>query len=709
MTESDLPSAGVKPTSGKKRQTPRLWFVDFPHTESIEDLESKNPLYKALQSRFDLQLDPANPEYLLCSTYGHRHYRYDCTKVLHVDENIFPDFRTYDWAFSYDPTKGRNFRLPAWAIKMGDPSSLLAPVEDLTGLLKRKEGVCAPVSPILANSLAGGVQRSRFIRALAAKMGTAAPRTISESIVRCPSSPDGLLDLYARYKFAIAFEEDSSLGYTTEKILAPLLGGSVPIYWGNPNVAREFNPGAFINAHNFSSPEELANYVLEVAADDSLYQQYLSAPPFTGNALPEDGDWEILAKRFERIFSMRVEPISSRIQALRGYQVLIPSVLSRQLWRRRMRKMKRPPNRCHNPTIDVGQADIPDIIYCRRTKSNAGIKKQSPKVWFVDFWGEKLCFSIEDALSKRFDLQLDPINPEFLLCGCHGREHTRYACTKVIFMQENYFPDFRFYDWSFSFDPTEGRNFRLPLWATQMGDPSALLQNPEDSAEIPKKKERFCAFVYTNPKCEQRNEFFRILSAKKQVDAAGRLFNNTDGLSDRYGVSAFDDLPRFYSRYKFTIAFENTSAPGYTTEKIVAPLLGRSVPIYWGNPEIAKEFNPEAFINAHDYGSLEELAEYVLKVDANDNLYLRYLRAPKFVGNKLPKDADWEVLADRMKLVFAEKVIPVSKSGFNRHFLQTHAFLLRKIDKAIHNKQKLWRPSHRKNNPTIRNSKNLRN
>jgi len=177
MTERDAAISRAKTTSGKKRRTPKLWFVDFPHNESVEDLESKNPLYGALQSCFDLQLDPANPQFLFCSTYGHRHNEYNCTKVVHVDENIFPDFRTYDWAFSYDPTKGRNFRLPAWAIKMGDPSTLLGPVEDPMGLLKYKDGICAPVSPYLAASNAGSEQSSRFISALFAQS-----RTNSENI-----------------------------------------------------------------------------------------------------------------------------------------------------------------------------------------------------------------------------------------------------------------------------------------------------------------------------------------------------------------------------------------------------------------------------------------------------------------------------------------------------------------------------------------------
>jgi len=60
-------------------------------------------------------------------------------------------------------------------------------------------------------------------------------------------------------------------------------------------------------------------------------------------------------------------------------------------------------------------------------------------------------------------------------------------------------------------------------------------------------------------------------------------------------------------------------------------------PSYGGNPDITEESDPEAFINAHDFGSMEELAGHVLKVD--DDLYLRCLSAPRFADGKLPEDA----------------------------------------------------------------------
>ena len=76
-----------------------------------------------------------------------------------------------------------------------------------------------------------------------------------------------------------------------------------------------------------------------------------------------------------------------------------------------------------------------------------------------------------------------------------------------------------------------------------------------------------------------RDELFEYLSQYKLVDSGGRHKNNIGG--------SIDDKFLFQQQYKFSIAYENSSTPGYTTEKIIQALAaGTSEPIYWGNPEI---------------------------------------------------------------------------------------------------------------------------
>jgi len=81
------------------------------------------------------------------------------------------------------------------------------------------------------------------------------------------------------YKFTIAFENECAERWLSDKLLTPLAVGSVPIYWGSPQVAEYINPRSFINADDFESFEALVEHVKLVDGDPDLYQKYRNAPP----------------------------------------------------------------------------------------------------------------------------------------------------------------------------------------------------------------------------------------------------------------------------------------------------------------------------------------------------------------------------------------------------------------------------------------------
>lgn len=94
------------------------------------------------------------------------------------------------------------------------------------------------------------------------------------------------------------------------------------------------------------------------------------------------------------------------------------------------------------------------------------------------------------------------------------------------------------------------------------------------------------------------------------------------------------DKNAFVQQYKFTLAFENSSYPGYTTEKIFQPMMVDSMPVYWGNPLIHLDFNTKSFINVNDYPDFESAIEQVIALDKDDDLYLQYMNQPYFLNNK---------------------------------------------------------------------------
>ena len=72
-----------------------------------------------------------------------------------------------------------------------------------------------------------------------------------------------------------------------------------------------------------------------------------------------------------------------------------------------------------------------------------------------------------------------------------------------------------------------------------------------------------------------------------QVDSYGTCLQNKpwpEGLAPLHGSRKLSLL----ARYKFTLAFENSRAAGYVTEKLFQPLIAGSLPIYWGAPDVAR-------------------------------------------------------------------------------------------------------------------------
>lgn len=82
--------------------------------------------------------------------------------------------------------------------------------------------------------------------------------------------------ILAQYKFILAFENAVCEDYITEKLWRPLKLGSVPIYYGAPNVENWLpsNKSAII-VTRFSHPRELARYIKQLDKNDSLYMEFL--------------------------------------------------------------------------------------------------------------------------------------------------------------------------------------------------------------------------------------------------------------------------------------------------------------------------------------------------------------------------------------------------------------------------------------------------
>ena len=198
------------------------------------------------------------------------------------------------------------------------------------------------------------------------------------------------------------------------------------------------------------------------------------------------------------------------------------------------------------------------------------------------------------------------------------------------------------------------------------------------------KKQHFCAFIVSYAGESALNclriAFCKDLAKYKNVDCYGPVLNNKTipiellekysqnkfdaaklteseikkayftghGKIDRYGLNA-----ELFRKYKFVICFENSIAENYITEKLPNAMLGNSIGIYHGAPDVGDYFNCRSFINFDDYGSYQAMIKEVIALDQDDDAYARMLRQPFFVDNQVPqiirnKEKELDAFLDRV-------------------------------------------------------------
>ena len=253
------------------------------------------------------------------------------------------------------------------------------------------------------------------------------------------------------------------------------------------------------------------------------------------------------------------------------------------------------------------------------------------KIKVVDFGNDKFEDNfLINVLGKNFHI-VESETPDFLLYSVCGNKHLEYNCVKIFYTAEPITPNFNECDYAIGFDfiDFENRYFRLPFFAMHT---TKEIQNRNIELNDWNKR-KFCNFIYSNETVGNgavlRKEFCKRLMKEKHVDCPGMVLHNMsdEELGSRYAGDWYRGKTRFLSQYKFTIAFENTLMNGYTTEKLIQPLMAGSIPIYYGNPRVGEEFNTKAFINCNDYNNdWERIIERILEIDNNDELAINMLK-----------------------------------------------------------------------------------
>lgn len=247
-------------------------------------------------------------------------------------------------------------------------------------------------------------------------------------------------------------------------------------------------------------------------------------------------------------------------------------------------------------------------------------------------------------LNRHFQLKAEA-RPRLLFFGDVGDgEHLLYPASTIrIFLTgENIQANWQEADYALTHERLwNERHWRVPLWR-HFYDPGHT-HAERDFSVVKGRVDRFCNFIYSNESAKERIEFFHRLNERKPVDSCGRVLNNIGG--------PVADKRAYVARCKFTIAFENESHPGYATEKIIEPLLMGSIPIYWGDPRIEEDFNPDCLINVHKYSNYDEVIERIMQIDSSEELWRKYVTSPIFSQNIMPR-----ALSDQAVLDFVDRL-----------------------------------------------------
>ena len=275
-------------------------------------------------------------------------------------------------------------------------------------------------------------------------------------------------------------------------------------------------------------------------------------------------------------------------------------------------------------------------------------------------------------LAERFPVRRVPVaemaEADYFIGGDFGYSYEAFHGVRIFTTGENHAADLNHFDYCLTHELIEDdRRHRLPFWqASYLVNPcfrEILEHQPEPIAPdaLAAEKRDFCAFICRNSVCRKRNRFVRHLNEIRKVDCAGPFMNNVGFLLPKGAAHKFE----YQRRHLFSMAYENEATRGYQTEKIVDALVSRSIPLYWGNPCVEEEFNPECFVHARNFPSEKALIRHVLELAEDPVRMAAIINAPRFRDPLVMQKAE-QALVDFFARIFERGPGAIRRSRYQR-------------------------------------------
>ena len=261
-------------------------------------------IQETLRARLGFRIIPEKDflqaDFLVCDTFNNNFERFPGVRILITGENHPANLNHFDYCLTHEKRESdRCMYFPYWVF-----STLYNP--------EVRSALTEPRPPISADELRAQARqfcafvvrnpvcrrRNRLVQHLMPHKRVSCGGPLMNNIGHCVGDKAAFM---AQHLFGVAYENESSPGYLTEKLPDALRARCIPIYWGDPAVEETFNPKAFVHARRFKSERELIQYVLELSEDCGRMAAILNEPPLLNPHVLDEAETRLLAF-FTRIF-----------------------------------------------------------------------------------------------------------------------------------------------------------------------------------------------------------------------------------------------------------------------------------------------------------------------------------------------------------------------------------------------------------------------
>jgi alpha-1,3-fucosyltransferase 10 len=156
------------------------------------------------------------------------------------------------------------------------------------------------------------------------------------------------------------------------------------------------------------------------------------------------------------------------------------------------------------------------------------------------------------------------------------------------------------------------------VWVSYLPERDELLQSPSAKTEASP-----AVYIASNPHDRSgRHAYVAEMMRHMAVDAYGSCHRNRTIAPDEGRRTKLATI----ARYRFTLAFENSIATDYVTEKFFDAFVAGSVPVVLGAPNV-RDFAPadRSYIDAADFDGPKALAARLVQLANDDAAYEGYL------------------------------------------------------------------------------------